>query len=158
MDSLRDLSSSSLPVGLSPGISNTESADHGVIGSDQDSFRQHPGSLGSISSSDSTRGSAPDSLDTDSLPRALIDGSAPTSSSGASALSPMAANKHDASPGKLSALHIAPQESHRRIMRVLLQHGIDCNEMDSDGLTPLAPERLGCGWEFWTPPKVLDLV
>ncbi|KAH8202967.1 hypothetical protein TruAng_002913 [Truncatella angustata] len=36
-----------------------------------------------------------------------------------------------------SPLHIATQKGHDRIVRVLLQHGMDCNEEDSDGLTPL---------------------
>ncbi|CZR67894.1 uncharacterized protein PAC_17793 [Phialocephala subalpina] len=37
----------------------------------------------------------------------------------------------------LSPLHIAAQRGHDRVVRVLLQHHIDCNEKDSDGLTPL---------------------
>ncbi|KAI9148346.1 Ankyrin repeat domain-containing protein [Paramyrothecium foliicola] len=39
--------------------------------------------------------------------------------------------------GWLSVLHIAAQEGHEHIVRMLLQHGVDCNEHDSDGLTPL---------------------
>lgn len=34
-------------------------------------------------------------------------------------------------------LHIAAQKGHDQIVRLLLQHTIDCNERDSDGLTPL---------------------
>lgn len=34
-------------------------------------------------------------------------------------------------------LHIAAQKGHDQIVRLLLQHAMDCNERDSDGLTPL---------------------
>lgn len=37
----------------------------------------------------------------------------------------------------LGALHIAAQKGHDRIVRVLLQQNMDCNEKDSDGRTPL---------------------
>ncbi|KAI9148148.1 AkeP protein [Paramyrothecium foliicola] len=39
--------------------------------------------------------------------------------------------------GWLNVLHIAAQEGHEHLVRMLLQHGIDPNEQDSDGLTPL---------------------
>ena len=45
--------------------------------------------------------------------------------------------------GWLSPLHIAAQKGHDRIARVLLQHSIDCNEKDSDGLTPLIHATIG---------------
>ena len=45
--------------------------------------------------------------------------------------------------GWLSPLHIAAQKGHERIVRVLLQHNIDCNEKDSDGLTPLIHATVG---------------
>lgn len=37
----------------------------------------------------------------------------------------------------ISALHIAVQRGHIRIVCVLLQHGVDCNQKDGEGLTPL---------------------
>lgn len=37
----------------------------------------------------------------------------------------------------VSALHIAAQKGHIRIVRVLLQHGVNCNQKDGEGLTPL---------------------
>ncbi|KAL7964037.1 ankyrin repeat-containing domain protein [Trichoderma sp. SZMC 28014] len=37
-----------------------------------------------------------------------------------------------------SPLHIAAQKGYDGIVRLLLEHGADCNEKDSDGLTPLA--------------------
>ncbi|KAI1504780.1 ankyrin repeat-containing domain protein [Biscogniauxia marginata] len=39
--------------------------------------------------------------------------------------------------GWLSPLHIAAQRGSDRIIRLLLEHNGDCNEQDSDGLTPL---------------------
>jgi hypothetical protein len=39
--------------------------------------------------------------------------------------------------GWQSTLHIAAQRGHERIIRLLLERNIDCNEKDSDGLTPL---------------------
>ena len=45
--------------------------------------------------------------------------------------------------GWLSPLHIAAQKGHNRIARILLQHIIDCNEKDSDGLTPLMLAVIG---------------
>jgi hypothetical protein len=37
----------------------------------------------------------------------------------------------------IGALHIAVQRGHLRIVRVLLQHGVNCNQKDGEGLTPL---------------------
>ena len=37
----------------------------------------------------------------------------------------------------VGALHIAAQKRHPRILRILLQHGVDCNQKDGEGLTPL---------------------
>lgn len=39
--------------------------------------------------------------------------------------------------GWLSTLHIAAQKGNDRIVRVLMQRSVDCNEKDSDGRTPL---------------------
>lgn len=43
-------------------------------------------------------------------------------------------------------LHIAAAKGHDRIARILLQHNVDCNEKDSDGLTPLIHATVG-GYE-----------
>lgn len=45
--------------------------------------------------------------------------------------------------GGQSPLHIAAAKGHDRIVRILLQHAIDCNETDSDGLTPLIHATVG---------------
>lgn len=37
-----------------------------------------------------------------------------------------------------SPLHIAAQKGYGGMVRLLLEHNVDCNEKDSDGLTPLA--------------------
>ncbi|KAK3985846.1 ankyrin repeat-containing domain protein [Cladorrhinum sp. PSN332] len=42
-----------------------------------------------------------------------------------------------------SSLHIAAQKGHNRIVCVLLQHHSDCNEKDSEGLTPLIHATIG---------------
>ncbi|KAH8424125.1 ankyrin repeat domain-containing protein [Aspergillus melleus] len=39
--------------------------------------------------------------------------------------------------GWLSTLHLAVQKGHDSIIRVLLERNMDCNDPDSDGLTPL---------------------
>jgi hypothetical protein len=43
----------------------------------------------------------------------------------------------------IGALHIAIQKGHLRIVRVLLQHGVDCNQKDGEGLTPLIHSIIG---------------
>ncbi|KAI0401347.1 ankyrin repeat-containing domain protein [Xylaria palmicola] len=45
--------------------------------------------------------------------------------------------------GWLSPLHIAAKKGSSRIIRMLLQHNIDCNEPDSEGLTPLMHAVIG---------------
>lgn len=45
-----------------------------------------------------------------------------------------------------SPLHIAAQKGHDRIVGVLLQRRADCNEKDSEGLTPLTHAIIG-GWD-----------
>lgn len=49
--------------------------------------------------------------------------------------------KHE--DGWQNSLHIAAAKGHDRIARILLQHNIDCNEKDSDGLTPLIHATIG---------------
>ncbi|KAI4160253.1 MAG: hypothetical protein L6R39_000248 [Caloplaca ligustica] len=48
--------------------------------------------------------------------------------------------------GWLSPLHIAAQKGHARIVDILLQHNVDYNEQDSDGLTPIVHAVIG-GYE-----------
>ncbi|KAI0416348.1 ankyrin repeat-containing domain protein [Xylaria grammica] len=45
--------------------------------------------------------------------------------------------------GWLSPLHIAARKGSSRIIRMLLQHNSDCNESDSQGLTPLIHAVMG---------------
>ncbi|KAK4223160.1 ankyrin repeat-containing domain protein [Podospora fimiseda] len=53
-------------------------------------------------------------------------------------------SQHSASSNKWqSSLHIAAQKGHNRIVCVLLQHNSDCNEKDSEGLTPLIHATIG---------------
>ncbi|KAJ5373388.1 hypothetical protein N7517_005394 [Penicillium concentricum] len=136
MDDLMNSSLSSLLADPSPGISNTDSAKHTLFGSDRDSIHKHPGSLASTVGSSSTHRTTSDIFDTNFLSKPLIDDSTPASARSVSTLPPGTAKAHDADSGWLSALHIAAQKGHHRIMRVLLQQNIDCDEMDSDGLRP----------------------
>ncbi|KAI9046203.1 ankyrin repeat domain-containing protein [Aspergillus affinis] len=46
-------------------------------------------------------------------------------------------NNNNHSNGWLSILHLAVQKGHDSIVRVLLERNMDCNDPDSDGLTPL---------------------
>lgn len=48
--------------------------------------------------------------------------------------------------GWISPLHLAAKRGHNHIVRILLQHPVDCNEADSEGLTPLAHAVAG-GYE-----------
>ncbi|KAJ5811089.1 hypothetical protein N7447_010605 [Penicillium robsamsonii] len=143
MDDLMDSSLPSLLAGPSPGISNTDSAEHTLFGSDRDFIPKHPGSLASTVGSSSTHRTTPDIFDTNFPPKSLTDDSTPASARSASALSPETAKSHDTGSGWLSALHIAAQKGHHRIMRMLLQQDIDCDEIDSDGLTPLIHATIG---------------
>ncbi|KAI1271769.1 ankyrin repeat-containing domain protein [Xylaria sp. FL0933] len=45
--------------------------------------------------------------------------------------------------GWLSPLHIAAKKGSSRIIQMLLQHNSDCNELDSEGLTPLMYAVMG---------------
>ncbi|KAJ5502194.1 hypothetical protein N7463_005068 [Penicillium fimorum] len=143
MDDLMDSSLSSLLAGPSPGISNTDSAEHTLFGSDRDFISNHPGSLASTDGSSSTHITTSNIFDANLLPKSLTDDSTPASARSAGALPPGTAKSHDADSGWLSALHIAAQKGHHRIMRVLLQQDIDCDELDSDGLTPLVHATIG---------------
>ena len=64
-----------------------------------------------------------------------------TSGSGATSASSETGDKPDG--GWQNPLHIAAAKGHDRIARILLQHNIDCNEKDSDGLTPLIHATIG---------------
>jgi ankyrin repeat protein len=56
----------------------------------------------------------------------------------------MDSGRHEPDNHWLSALHIAAQKGHGPIVRLLLlQHSMDCNEPDSDGLTPLMHATIG---------------
>ena len=55
----------------------------------------------------------------------------------------LSVGKKSARGGWLSPLHIAAAKGHDRIARILLQHDIDCNEPDSDGLTPIMHAVIG---------------
>ncbi|KAJ5501480.1 hypothetical protein N7453_006297 [Penicillium expansum] len=143
MDDLKDSTLSNLLAGPSPGISNTDSTEHTLSGSDRDSNPRHPGPLASASGSSSTRRTTPDSSDTKLLSKALIDISTPASAISASAPLSVTTRSDDADSGCLSALHIAAQKGHHRIMRVLLKQDIECDELDSDGLTPLIHAIIG---------------
>lgn len=46
----------------------------------------------------------------------------------------------------INPLHLAAKRGHNHIVRILLQHPVDCNEADSEGLTPLAHAVAG-GYE-----------
>ena len=45
--------------------------------------------------------------------------------------------------GWFSSLHLAAQKGHHGIVSILLEHGVDCNEKDSDGLTPMLYAIIG---------------
>lgn len=64
---------------------------------------------------------------------------AATSSSSSSGVNP----RPDDHGGWQSPLHIAAAKGHDRIVHILLQHVIDCDEADSDGLTPLIHATAG---------------
>ncbi|KAL8883234.1 MAG: hypothetical protein Q9192_007332, partial [Flavoplaca navasiana] len=46
-------------------------------------------------------------------------------------------------PGWLSPLHMAARKGHDRIVHALLQHNVDLNEPDSDGLSPIVHAIIG---------------
>lgn len=143
-DNLMDSSLSSLLAGPSPDISNTESGGHSIFDSNHQSGPHNPGFSGNTSSSNNTNTSPSESLHTVSRPKTLTESLTPASlSSSTNGLCPRTAENLDAGSGWLSALHIAAQKGHHRVMRVLLQHDIDCNEADSDGLTPLIHATIG---------------
>lgn len=45
--------------------------------------------------------------------------------------------------GWLSPLHVAARKGYDGIVRILLQHNVDCEEKDSDGLAPLIHAVIG---------------
>ncbi|KAJ5445180.1 hypothetical protein N7491_001262 [Penicillium cf. griseofulvum] len=135
MDDLMDSTLSSLLAGPSPGISSTDSVEHTLFGSDRDQHPKHPASQQAQTT--------PDIFDTNFLPKPLTDDSTPASARSASAVAPGVGKSLGTDSGWLSTLHIAAQKGHHRIMRVLLQQDIDCDEVDSDGLTPLIHATIG---------------
>ncbi|KAF7516826.1 hypothetical protein PCG10_001787 [Penicillium crustosum] len=143
MDDLKDSPLSTLLAGPSPSISNTDSAEHTISSSDQNSNSKHPSPLASKGESSINHRATPDSVDTNSPPKALTDKSTPASAGSVSALFPRTTQCDNADPGCLSVLHIAAQKGHHGIMRVLLQQDIDCDEIDSDGLTSLIHATIG---------------
>ncbi|KAI0181291.1 ankyrin repeat-containing domain protein [Hypoxylon sp. FL1284] len=58
-------------------------------------------------------------------------------------LNPSSASSTKSSGGWASPLHIAAKRGSSRIIRMLLQHSSDCNELDSEGLTPLMHAVIG---------------
>ncbi|KAJ5150726.1 uncharacterized protein N7500_010915 [Penicillium coprophilum] len=146
MDDLMGPTLSSLLAGPSPGISNTDPAEYTLFGSDRDSIPNHPGSLSTTVGSRSTYKTTPGIFNTNFLPKPLTNHSTPASARGASALPHGTAEPHNADSGWLSALHIAAQKGHYRIMRMLLEQDIDCNEIDGNGMTPLIHATIG-GYE-----------
>ena len=68
--------------------------------------------------------------------RSGVGACSPDDSSSSSPASP-------ADDGWLSTLHIAAQKGHDRIVRMLMQCSMDCNEKDSDGRTPLMYAVIG---------------
>ncbi|KAJ5963537.1 uncharacterized protein N7479_003413 [Penicillium vulpinum] len=143
MDDLKESPLSSLISGPSPGISNTGSTEHTLYPSDRDSSPMHPGSLANTDGRSSSHRTTPDTSHTIFLPKPLTDEPTPASADSASAVLPKTTNNHNTDPGSLSALHIAAQKGHHRIMCVLLQQDIDCDEIDGDGLTPLIHATIG---------------
>lgn len=143
MDDLKDSSLADLLAGPSPGIFNNDSAENTLFGSDRGSNSKHPSPLASTGGSSSTHRTTPDTFDTNFPPKALTNKSTPASTSSASAVLPGTTKGHDADSDCLSALHIAAQKGHHRIMHVLLQQDIDCDEIDCDGFTPLIHATIG---------------
>lgn len=66
---------------------------------------------------------------------------ATTASNGAAHAGSGYREKHE--EGWQNSLHIAAAKGHDRIARILLRHNIDCNEKDSDSLTPLIHATIG---------------
>ncbi|KAI5917046.1 ankyrin [Camillea tinctor] len=57
--------------------------------------------------------------------------------------SPTSKSSTKRSGGWSSPLHLAAKKGSNRIIRMLLQHNTDCNELDSEGLTPLIHAVIG---------------
>ncbi|KAI0114054.1 ankyrin repeat-containing domain protein [Nemania sp. FL0031] len=58
-------------------------------------------------------------------------------------LGPMSKSTMRSTSGWLSPLHMAARKGSSRIIRILLQHNSDCDELDSEGLTPLIHAVIG---------------
>lgn len=66
----------------------------------------------------------------------------PINGNGATSTSSGSERKPD-NGGWQNPLHMAAAKGDDRIVRILLQHNIDCNEKDGDGLTPLIHATIG---------------
>jgi hypothetical protein len=141
---------SALSLGRSEGVYVKHIFGGGGGGEHTASLSKIAASLESVSSDSSGHWNLTESLEVIGgapAPTAHSDDLTPASSSPSSSSIHIEKRKRSASgSGWLSPLHIAAQKGHERIVRVLLQHKIDCNEADSDGLTPLIHATIG-GYE-----------
>ena len=75
-----------------------------------------------------------------------VEGESPCAFTASAFTSPSRASsrpRRSSERGWQGTLHLAAQKGHDHIVRVLLEHKTDCNERDSDGLTPLMHATIG---------------